>query len=200
MTQLSVSQDMVNLIPESDFLRNKFFNTCAIVGSSGVLLSTMKGSEIDEHSAVIRFNKAPTKGFETYVGSKTTLRLVNTNHALFRQGNETIVQQMQSRTGWMIYRKILKMENEIPHYVFHPDFSSFVSSNTRALPTNGYFALWLALQKCSTVTMYGFYHSAGFSFPYHYFNREVPRKGKEALSSPRFLEDNFDFTDLVVWI
>ena len=181
--KMAVSEDMVNLLPDEDILGAKYFDTCAIVGSSGVLLSTMKGQEIDSHDAVIRFNKAPTKGFETYVGSRTSLRLVNTNHALFRSANETVIQQMQSRTGWMIYRKIMKVGrgNGIPHFVFHPKFSSFVSSNTRALPTNGYFALWLSLHKCARVTMYGFFHSATFKFPYHYFNREVPRKGGTAI-------------------
>ena len=84
----------------------------------------------------------------------------------------------------MIYRKILKQSagHGTNHYVFHPQFSAFVSSNTRALPTNGYFALFLALQKCSKVTMYGFYSgNSNFKFPYHYFNREVPKKGGSAI-------------------
>ena len=180
--KLMVSDQMVGLVPERDVLGDKLFESCAIVGSSGVLLSTARGEEIDAHSAVIRFNKAPTKGFETYVGSKTTLRLVNTNHALMMHENETIIQQMQSRTGWLIYRKILKQTGrESNHYAFHPDFSTYVSSNTRALPTNGYFALFLALHRCVRVKMYGFFHSATFKFPYHYFNREVPRKGGSAI-------------------
>ncbi|QDZ23141.1 sialyltransferase [Chloropicon primus] len=179
--KLSVSEQMVNLLPESDILSDKFFETCAIVGSSGVLLASQKGKEIDSHSAVIRFNKAPTKGFEKYVGSKTTLRLVNTNHALMMHENETIIQQMQSRTGWLIYRKIMKQtSNESNHYAFHPDFSTYVSSNTRALPTNGYFALFLALQRCQKVRMYGFLHSSK-KYSYHYFNRERPTRGGSAI-------------------
>ena len=34
---------------------------------------------------------------------------------------------------------------------------------------------------CSHVKLYGFYHSAGFRFPYHYFNSEVPTKGGKAI-------------------
>ena len=51
----------------------------AIVGSSGNLSSSDYGQEIDEFDDVIRFNRAPTSGFEKDVGSKTTLRIVN-NH------------------------------------------------------------------------------------------------------------------------
>jgi|TARA_R110000796_G_scaffold251865_1_gene384295 hypothetical protein len=51
----------------------------AIVGSSGNLSSSDYGQEIDEFDDVIRFNRAPTSGFEKDVGSKTTLRVVN-NH------------------------------------------------------------------------------------------------------------------------
>ena len=51
----------------------------AIVGSSGKLTSSNYGQEIDKFDDVIRFNRAPTSGFEKDVGSKTTLRVVN-NH------------------------------------------------------------------------------------------------------------------------
>ena len=50
-------------------------DTCAVVGNSGVLLSSERGAEIDAHEAVLRINYAPTKGFEKYVGSRTTYDL-----------------------------------------------------------------------------------------------------------------------------
>jgi len=49
----------------------------AIVGSSGSLINSNKGEEIDHHDYVIRFNRAPTSGFEKDVGSRTDLRIVN---------------------------------------------------------------------------------------------------------------------------
>lgn len=51
----------------------------AIVGSSGTLTGTGLGRTIDSFKEVIRFNRAPTNGFENDVGSKTTLRVVNNN-------------------------------------------------------------------------------------------------------------------------
>jgi|TARA_R110000824_G_scaffold49483_8_gene138798 hypothetical protein len=68
----------VNLLPGVSpdlFLSNNL----AIVGSSGNLLSNNHGEKIDEFDEVIRFNRAPTYGYENKVGSKTTLRVIN-NH------------------------------------------------------------------------------------------------------------------------
>ena len=50
--------------------------SCAVVGNGGSLLLYELGSTIDMHDVVIRLNAGPTNGFETHVGSKTTLRWV----------------------------------------------------------------------------------------------------------------------------
>ena len=55
---------------------------CAVVGSSGALLADRYGAEIDAHDVVIRFNDAPTRGYEPIVGGKTTIRVMNTKAAL----------------------------------------------------------------------------------------------------------------------
>ncbi len=62
-------------VTPSLFLEEKL----AIVGSSSLLLDKNYGKTIDEFDEVVRFNRAPTAGWEENVGSKTTLRVAN-NH------------------------------------------------------------------------------------------------------------------------
>ncbi|XP_029980774.1 beta-galactoside alpha-2,6-sialyltransferase 2 [Sphaeramia orbicularis] len=53
------------------------FKTCAVVTSAGAILRSGLGKEIDTHDAVLRFNAAPTDGYERDVGNKTTIRIIN---------------------------------------------------------------------------------------------------------------------------
>ncbi len=53
-----------------------------LVGSSPALLGSGLGFAIDSFPEIVRFNRAPTAGFEADVGSRTTLRVANTHVAM----------------------------------------------------------------------------------------------------------------------
>ncbi|XP_068659722.1 beta-1,6-galactosyltransferase GALT29A-like [Aristolochia californica] len=55
------------------------YDSCAVVGNSGILLKNDHGPLIDGLEIVIRLNNARTKGFERHVGSKTNISFVNSN-------------------------------------------------------------------------------------------------------------------------
>ena len=63
----------------------------AIVGSSGILIASKYGKLIDSFDCVVRFNRAPTIGFEEDVGSKTDIYVVN---------NHVFTNQEISGSGW----------------------------------------------------------------------------------------------------
>ncbi|XP_052461364.1 beta-galactoside alpha-2,6-sialyltransferase 2-like [Carassius gibelio] len=69
-------QKIVPALPLSQ-LYEPGFKTCAVVTSAGAMLHSRLGKEIDSHDAVLRFNTAPTKGYERDVGNKTTMRIIN---------------------------------------------------------------------------------------------------------------------------
>lgn len=51
-------------------------HNCALVTSSSHVLGSQAGEEIDRTECVIRMNDAPTLGYETDVGNRTSLRVV----------------------------------------------------------------------------------------------------------------------------
>ncbi|KAL9915991.1 beta-galactoside alpha-2,6-sialyltransferase 2 isoform X2 [Glossina fuscipes] len=66
------------LFPKQKLFRHsKKIKACAIVSSAGSMAGSKLGRFIDTHDVVMRFNHAPTRGYETDVGSKTTIRVVN---------------------------------------------------------------------------------------------------------------------------
>ena len=71
----SVDASLLRGLPSTDIRPRTPYRHCAVVGSSGAMLSYENGVSIDEHQMVLRFNDAPTKGFELYVGGKTTHRV-----------------------------------------------------------------------------------------------------------------------------
>ena len=59
------------------FHKPEGFASCAVIGSSGILLQQRLGAEIDAHDFVLRTNLAQVGGFEAIVGRKTSARVMN---------------------------------------------------------------------------------------------------------------------------
>ncbi|XP_021278207.1 beta-1,6-galactosyltransferase GALT29A isoform X2 [Herrania umbratica] len=85
MFQPEIMMDLVRLVKVPIDNHNglissdKTYKSCAVVGNSGILLSSDHGALIDGHEVVIRLNNARTERFEKNVGSKTSISFVNSN-------------------------------------------------------------------------------------------------------------------------
>lgn len=63
----------------------------AIIGNSGSILKKQYGSLIDSHETIVRFNEAPTFGFQKHVGSRTDLRFIAYHGADYSLKGEDIL-------------------------------------------------------------------------------------------------------------
>ena len=158
------------------------WTSCAVVRSSPSVLKRSHGREIDGHSAVIRFNEAPTKGFEKHVGSKTTVRLQNPERQGFAEGKELCLTKNFSNLS-NPNCKIVPLSPQFiaySRYYWHWNpkrgYTSSIGPKRREKRlkmSTGFIGIALALHLCSKVTLYGFEAGAGDNG--HYYNKTNTR-------------------------
>ena len=184
----SCTKKALAVLPDTDPIAFRRYNSCAVVGSGGIMVhksvaADNLGEAIDKQDAVFRFNLAPTKGFEKSVGSKTTFRLINRKHFGFREfENETTLQHTTTPDVMKQFLDYRSLHPDLPTYPIDGSFYKYVMSdkdvaNTR--PSNGYLGLNLALMICDMINVYGFARNwKQRNMKYHYFNREEPNESQ----------------------
>ena len=155
--------------------------TCSIVGNSGCLLEQKSGKIIDQNNAVIRFNSAVTEGYEEFVGSKTTHRVLNCHYILnidsesyynhqksrfptmdryfaYKLENQKLV--FKTNPSWELWRKkeiLNKMREKNEVYFLDQEFYNLgVKLNNGKEPSNGFIGIMMALKHYQQISCFGF--------------------------------------------
>ena len=175
---LQAQPELPSLIPAADSFKKRKGGRCAVVGNGGSLLGAGHGADIDGHDTVIRFNKAPTVGFEGDVGRKTTVRLQNVDYlGHHEEQDEHLFFTARNVKDLARYVKLArKIKRERPkhyhQYLFHPRFWCHLFdwvAHRRLKPSTGLAGVVMALRTCEhPVDMYGFSHDEK---QFHYFNK-----------------------------
>uniref|UniRef100_H0ZQT1 CMP-N-acetylneuraminate-beta-galactosamide-alpha-2,3-sialyltransferase 1 n=1 Tax=Taeniopygia guttata TaxID=59729 RepID=H0ZQT1_TAEGU len=148
---------------------------CAVVGNSGNLRQSQYGPDIDSHDFVLRMNRAPTAGYESDVGGKTTHHFVYPESYRELAANVSmilipfktldlrwVVTALTTGTINFTYvpvpRKIKVKKEKI--LVYNPTFMKYIYENWLEhhgrYPSTGLLSLMFALHVCDEVNVYGF--------------------------------------------
>ncbi|KAG8447742.1 hypothetical protein GDO86_015016 [Hymenochirus boettgeri] len=164
------------------FSRN-LCKSCAVVSSSGQMLGSGLGTRIDQAECIIRMNTAPTLGYETDVGSRSTVRVVSHTSVplllrnqtyFFEQSQETVYviwgprRQMDLNSG-ITYRVLFHAKGKFPQvqiYTLTQDMMAYCdqvfqneTGKNRAMSgtflSTGWFTMILAMELCEEIAVYG---------------------------------------------
>ncbi|GCC38656.1 alpha-N-acetylgalactosaminide alpha-2,6-sialyltransferase 3 isoform X1 [Chiloscyllium punctatum] len=157
---------------------------CSIVSSSGQMLGQRAGSLIDRSACVWRMNNAPTAGFETDVGTRTTIRVVSHTSVplltqrqqhYFEEANGTIYviwgpyRNMRQDGKGGTYNALRQIARSYPHAkiyltteermnycdkVFQQETGKDRMQSGTYLST-GWFTLLLAMDVCQKIHIFG---------------------------------------------
>ena len=164
-----ISEETAAMLPEfdifgtSDRSRRAAAKSCALVSSGASMSGSNLGAEIDANEIVVRFNNAPTKGYEADVGGKTSLRLTNAIFQGYREkdGEAVLAKWCQeaSRAPCGKRDELTRLIDKKAHGL-NPRFFDYANSRYfRKLgehPSSGMVMTLLLLHKCEKVTLYGF--------------------------------------------
>ncbi|XP_035678158.1 CMP-N-acetylneuraminate-poly-alpha-2,8-sialyltransferase-like [Branchiostoma floridae] len=197
--KVTATKDLLKLLPEESPLKDRHFNTCAIVGNSGILLNSSCGQEIDSMDFVIRCNLPQIEGYEKDVGSKANLTTMNPSviphdfgkdyrrlsRRLKQVGDQILyVPGLTSPSGEMHVRIITQivLQHKLAAKITFPPAgmntlmkSIWSNAGFETLrPSTGAHMYTLAATICDQIHMYGFYpfseDTRGRALGYHYYD------------------------------
>ena len=200
----TVEIDLLKHIKETEFVLdssklNHLSGSVAIVGNSGNLLDHEYGELIDSHDFVIRFNAAPTKGYESNVGAKKNIRLIN-SHMFWAVLDNThfdveetakIFSKFDRCALYKIENEIIVVKNHVPPDQFTDVIKTVEEKNNKMLfideqqhnlygfllntyPTCGFFGLIFALKYFQKISCFGFSFFEDGWEKRHYFEKIKP--------------------------
>ena len=187
------------------------YQTCAVVGNSGMLQEVRWGAAIDAHDAVFRFNDGPTAGFEEVAGSRTTYRLINNkwtrrmadkgdpkgasqeNVVLFgvrsRSRLEEIVASTSEETAVYVMGADFAKNSRHAYHTSQKTLSDmrYVEVVGKNQAPSGIEGIFMALELCAQIRIYGFGvgelpPEAALLVPYHYHDKVEPDEGAHSFS------------------
>ncbi|XP_062816637.1 alpha-N-acetyl-neuraminyl-2,3-beta-galactosyl-1,3-N-acetyl-galactosaminide alpha-2,6-sialyltransferase isoform X2 [Anolis carolinensis] len=171
-------------VPEGKPLARAPCRHCAVVSSSGQMLGSRSGKEIDAKECVLRMNQAPTQGFEEDVGGRSTVRVVShtsiplllrNQSYFFARSRDTLYvvwgpPRLMSRekTG-LVYRALLKVKEMYPSlrlYTLTEEMMAHCDAlfqmetgkdrmKSGSFLSTGWFTMVLAMELCEQIFVFG---------------------------------------------
>jgi len=172
-------------------VRSRAFSTrpgrriCAVVGPSRNLVDSGYGELIDAHNVVIRINRAPTVGFESDVGTKTTHQVMWPKEDLeeweFHRNAFLLMSPVTAGTADLFHAIRILVEDHLRWEpgranIIHPEFIKYVDEKwiggRGESPSTGLIALMFAVHVCDDVNVFGFGADASGRWD-HYFEEAL---------------------------
>jgi len=158
------------------------FKSAAVIFNSGLLLQKELGKEIDRNDIVIRVNFLPTKGFEKYVGSKTTIRVMGRDWLFKEYENEILVRTYNDQRYYINDIENLERSEKLRNtslYICNNNINDIFYPYLNGMMTNGFRSVLLGLSLCKKVTIYGaemsnLKHQEGNITTHFPTNKELP--------------------------
>ncbi|KAM9301600.1 CMP-N-acetylneuraminate-beta-galactosamide-alpha-2,3-sialyltransferase 2 [Gastrophryne carolinensis] len=148
---------------------------CAVVGNSGNLRGSGYGKDINRHDFVMRINQAPTLGFESDVGSRTTHHFMYPESAKNLPANVSFVlvpfkaldlmwitsalSTGQIHFTYAPVKAFLRVDKDKVQ-IYNPAFFKYIhdrwTEHHGRYPSTGMLVLFFALHVCDEVNVYGY--------------------------------------------